>query len=366
MSALRHDLFQMPPKGKLPKQVVLDFEHWIRQGAYDPRESVVAIKPKNEISWDEVKKFWSFSPRTRPELPSPLNMRNGEAGTAVDRFIQMKLEEQGLSLGPPADRYTLLRRMTFDLTGLPPTYEEIREFISDESPLAIEKLLDRLLSSPAYGERWGRYWLDLARYANSNGADENHSYPNAWRYRDYVVGAFNKDTPYDRFVTQQLAGDLLPYSNESERRENLTATGFLVLGPKMLAEQDKPKLIADLVDEQIDTVGLTFSAMTYGCARCHDHKFDPILAEDYYALAGIFHSTRSMEHMAFVSQWNERELPQEELQLQIDHDMEYVQAAQDEVENFLKRVGVSEKEMTEDQKSELKNCDRKWMMQRKR
>ncbi len=359
LSALRHDLFQMPPKGKLPKQVVLDFEHWIRQGAYDPRESAVAIKPKNEISWEEVKKFWSFSPRTRPDLPSPLNMKEWEAGTAVDRFIQVKLEEQGLSLSPPADRYTLLRRMTFDLTGLPPTYEEIREFISDESPLAIEKLLDRLLSSPAYGERWGRYWLDLARYANSNGADENHSYPNAWRYRDYVVAAFNKDTPYDRFVTQQLAGDLLPYSDESERRENLTATGFLVLGPKMLAEQDKPKLIADLVDEQIDTVGLTFSAMTYGCARCHDHKFDPILAEDYYALAGIFHSTRSMEHMAFVSQWNERDLPQEELQLQIDHDMEFVQAARDEVEIFLKRAGVSEKEMTEDQKSELKKLRQK-------
>ncbi|HUP79771.1 MAG TPA: DUF1549 domain-containing protein, partial [Pirellula sp.] len=203
--------------------------------------------------------------------------------------------------------------------------DEVDAFVLSQQVDAYEHVVDRLLASPRYGERWGRYWLDLARYADSNGADENHSYPVAWRYRDYVIQSLNADLPYDDFIIEQLAGDLLPAASEEEQRKLITATGFLVIGPKMLAEQDKPKLVADMVDEQLDTIGKVFLGLTLGCARCHDHKFDPILAKDYYALTGILQSTKSMEHLNFVSQWNERDLPDELLsktikvhQVQID------------------------------------------------
>ncbi len=199
--------------------------------------------------------------------------------------------------------------MTIDLTGIPPTLDEVDAFERCHDDDCYEQVVDRLLASQLYGERWGRYWLDLARYADSNGADENHGYPVAWRYRDYVTQSLNMDIPYNDFIVEQLAGDLIPASSEPEQGRLITATGFLVMGPKMLAEQDKPKMVADIVDEQLDTIGKVFLGLTLGCARCHDHKFDPILAKDYYALAGILHSTKSMEHLNFVSQWNERDLP---------------------------------------------------------
>ena len=200
----------------------------------------------------------------------------------------------------------MIRRLTFDLTGLPPTHDEVAAFVADDRPDAYARLADRLLASPAYGERWGRHWLDLARYADSNGMDENVAYANAWRYRDYVVTAFNADLPYDRFLSEQVAGDLLTAERDPARRAALTGTGFLVLGPKMLAEDDPVKMEMDIIDEQVDTVGRVFLGLTLGCARCHDHKFDPIPTRDYYGLAGIFKSTRSMANHKVVAMWNER------------------------------------------------------------
>ena len=255
---------------------------------------------------------WAFRP---VRSHAPPEVRDGAWATSdVDRFVLATLERERLTPAPEADRRTLIRRATFDLTGLPPTPEEVDAFTKDAAPDAYEKLVDRLLASPRYGERWGRYWLDLARYADTNGSDENYAYPNAWRYRDYVIRAFNADKPYDRFVAEQVAGDLLPPSSlggEDERaaQDGLIATGFLVLGPKLLAEQDKAKLVMDVVDEQIDVVGQTFLGLSLGCARCHDHKFDPVSIVDYYALAGVFKSTRTMGDLGFVSLWNERELP---------------------------------------------------------
>jgi hypothetical protein len=229
--------------------------------------------------------------------------------TPVDAFVLAELEAQGLKPAPRADKATLIRRATYDLTGLPPTPEEIDAFIADRSPDAFAKVVDRLLASSAYGERWGRHWLDVARYADSNGLDENVAHGNAWRYRDWVIGCLNQDKPYDRFVVEQLAGDLLPTDDMATRHGRLIATGFLSLGPKVLAEADKEKMVLDIVDEQIDTTGRAFMGLTLGCARCHDHKFDPISSEDYYALAGIFKSTKSMESLATIARWWENPIP---------------------------------------------------------
>src|SRR5262249_35901323 len=193
--------------------------------------------------------------------------------------------------------------------GLPPTPEDIGAFLADDTPEAFARVVERLLGSPQYGERWARHWLDVARYADSNGLDENVAHGNAWRYRAYVVDAFNRDTPFDRFLVEQIAGDLLPADcDEPTRHERLIATGFLALGPKVLAEVDETKMEMDIVDEQVDTVGRAFMGLTLGCARCHDHKFDPIDTTDYYALAGIFRSTRTMETFKKVARWHENPL----------------------------------------------------------
>ena len=210
---------------------------------------------------------------------------------------------------PAADKITLIRRVTFALTGLPPTPEEVQAFLADRSENAYPQLIDRLLDSSAYGERWGRFWLDVVRYADSNGLDENIAHGNAWRYRDYVIQAFNDDIPFDEFIVEQIAGDLLPAAEDiALTNRQLVATGFLVLGPKVLAEGDEQKLAMDIVDEQIDTIGRAFMGMTIGCARCHDHKFDPISTEDYYALASIFKSTHTMESYKRIAKWNENEV----------------------------------------------------------
>jgi hypothetical protein len=314
LDALRYQFVEMPPAGKLDDSVIAKFKQWILAGAADPREAPAPPTGANKINWDEASEHWAFQPIV-PKSVTGYDDRGLEG--SIDAFVSAKLKQADLEPNPPASRSTWLRRVTFDLIGLPPTPEEMHSFLQDDRPDSYERVVDRLLASPRYGERYGRHWLDLARYADSNGADENHAYPVAWRYRDYVVDAFNQDVPYDQFTVEQLAGDLLPFSSEQERGRNLTATGFLVMGPKMLAEQDKPKLVADLVDEQVDTVGKVFLGLTLGCARCHDHKFDPIKTQDYYSLAGIFHSTKSMEHLQFVSQWNEIELPNRERSEQI-------------------------------------------------
>jgi hypothetical protein len=234
--------------------------------------------------------------------------------TPIDAFILAALEKKGLQPVRPADKRTLIRRATYDLTGLPPTPAEVQAFLDDDSPAAFARVIDRLLASPRYGERWGRHWLDVARYADSNGLDENLVYKNAFRYRDYVIQAFNKDKPYDRFIQEQLAGDLLPPAPElATMYERWTATGFLSLGAKMLAEDDPVKMEMDIIDEQLDTTARTFMGLTVGCARCHDHKFDPIPQADYYAMAGIFKSSKTMENFRVVAKWHEYVLaPKEE------------------------------------------------------
>ena len=195
-----------------------------------------------------------------------------------------------------------------DLTGLVPTTIDVDRFVNDKSPDAWAKVVDRLLASPQYGERWGRHWLDLVRYADSNGLDENVAFANSYRYRDYVVAAFNKDKPYSEFITEQLAGDLMPAKDDDQRNERLIATGFLELGPKVLAEPDKDKMVMDIVDEQIDVSSKAFIGLTVACARCHNHKFDPIPTKDYFALAGIFKSTKTMSSLNTVAMWEEKPL----------------------------------------------------------
>ena len=253
-------------------------------------------------------KHWAFRPIQAVAPPRAEQGPEASAGHPVDRFVQARLTARQLPLNAPADRRLLIRRASFDLLGLPPSAAEVEAFVHDPRPDAFDCLVERLLASPHYGERWGRWWLDVARYADTNGQDENKVMANAWRYRDWVIRSFNANQPFDEFTRDQLAGDLLPTKGVPERTklDRWTATGLLVLGPKMLAEQDKPKLVMDIVDEQIDVVTRAFLGLTVGCARCHDHKFDPIPTRDYYALAGIFKSTRTMENLSFVSKFNER------------------------------------------------------------
>jgi len=303
IAAVRHmdGAPQMPPNDRLSDRQIADLTAWVAMGApYPDAEAASAANAS----------FWSFQPPSDPAVPAVKN--TAWPRTALDHFILAELEAAGLEPAPPADKRTLIRRVTFDLTGLPPTREEIAAFLADESPEAFAKVVDRLLGSPHYGERWGRHWLDVARYADSNGLDENVAHGNAWRYRDYVVSAFNKDKPYDRFLLEQIAGDLLPAEDQATRHEQLIATGFLVLGPKVLAEPDERKMEMDIVDEQLDTFGRAVLGLTLGCARCHDHKFDPIATADYYALAGIFKSTRSMETFKKVARWHENSIATEE------------------------------------------------------
>tara|TARA_R110002095_G_scaffold216429_1_gene213709 strand:+ start:86489 stop:89473 length:2985 start_codon:yes stop_codon:yes gene_type:complete len=317
LQALEHDpeFYAMPPDEKLPAQVIANFRKWIQMGAPDPRKGNVPSSPKQKtelaFDFDKEREFWSFRPLKTPMVPEVKSEAWSES--AIDRFVKAKLDEKKLTPVEIADRRTLVRRVYFDLTGLPPSADDISKFVNDPSPQAYEHLIDRLLNSPLYGETWGRHWLDLARYADSNGLDINLTFYNAWRYRDYVIQAFNEDKPYNEFVREQIAGDLLPYENDDERTRNIVATGFLVMGAKMLSERDKEKLRMDVVDEQIDVTGRAFMGMTLGCARCHDHKFDPIPMTDYYALAGIFRSTETVHgnrlNNQFVSGWMTRPLP---------------------------------------------------------
>jgi mono/diheme cytochrome c family protein len=296
LKAVRHEkgVPAMPPMKKLKDAEIADLVRWIEQGA---------VYPKGVTTASVGSTHWAFQPIVEPKLP--VTKRAGWARSPIDRFILAELEAHGLEPALPADRRTLIRRATFDLIGLPPTPEEVEAFVRDASSGAYEKLIDRLLASPHYGERWGRHWLDLARYADSNGMDENLVYANAWRYRDYVIRAFNQDMPYDQFLREQLAGDLLP-------RPALAATGFLVVGPKMLAEDDPVKMEMDIIDEQIETIGRAFLGMTFGCARCHDHKNDPVSMADYYSLAGVFKSTQAMDNFSVVARWHERSVATKE------------------------------------------------------
>jgi hypothetical protein len=283
---------QMPPAGKLPDQVIADFEDWIKAGAPDPRkDSTPAPSPKlRGMSIEEGRKWWAFQPVQ--EIPPPPVQDAGWPRTKIDSFLLSKLEGKGLRPSLPADVRTLVQRVYVDLVGYKPTYEEIEAFTKNPSTDAYERLIDTLLASPHYGERWGRHWLDVARYA------DDALY--AWRYRDWVIEALNTDLPYDRFVKLQLAGDLMP----DTPREDLRALGFLGAAPLYFKEPRLSKevietFVADDWDERVDAVGRGLLGMTVACARCHDHKFDPITTKDYYGLAGVFASTSSGQRPTF-------------------------------------------------------------------
>ena len=278
--------------------------------------------PKYERGED----FWSFQPIIKPEVPQAKD-HEWAYGT-IDRFIRTVQEANGLSPVNDATRTQLVRRAYFALIGLPPTPEQIDAFANDTRPDAFERLVDQLLASPHYGERWGRHWLDVARFAESSGGGRTLLFKDAWRYRDYVIEAFNADTPYDQMVREQIAGDLLPYHSPAQRRRQLTATAFLALGPTNYELQDKQLLRYDVIDEQIDTLGKAFLGMTMGCARCHDHKFDPIPTTDYYALAGIFKSTRTLfNYTDNVARWVETLLPLEGAEAEEMAEVEAMEAA---------------------------------------
>lgn len=304
LEALRFETFKMPPKGKLPESVIADFETWVKMGAPDPRVGKAPSKPAG-IDIEAGRQHWAYRPLNRPGEPDVKN-RNWPAG-AIDRFVLASLEAKGLQPVADADRQTLIRRVYFDLIGLPPTPEQIDEFVNDPQPDAYERLVDRLLASSQFGERWGRHWLDVVRYAESLTL-RGFIMPEAWRYRDYVIDTFNADRPYDQFLREQVAGDLLPASTLAERQRQNIATTFLVLGNTNLEEQDKVQLRMDVVDEQLDAITKGFLAQTVTCARCHDHKFDPIPTRDYYAMAGILRNSKTLEH-ANVSKWLELPLP---------------------------------------------------------
>jgi hypothetical protein len=288
---------KMPPSGKLKDAEIAAIAQWIEMGAPWP----AAATSQSAV---QAKKYWAFVPPSAAPLPEVRN--SAWVQSPIDRFVLAALEAKGLTPAAAADKRTLIRRASYDLTGLPPTPEEIRAFLEDTRTDAFARVIDRLLASPHYGERWGRHWLDVARYADSNGLDENLVYRHAYRYRDYVIRAFNQDKPYDVFLKEQLAGDLLPGPvSDAVSFERWTATGFLSLGAKMLAEDDPVKMEMDIVDEQLDTTSRTFMGLTVACARCHDHKFDPIPQADYYSLAGIFRSSKTMENFNVVAQWHE-------------------------------------------------------------
>ncbi len=284
LKAIRYsDLnLRMPPTGKLTDGQIADFEEWIRQGAADPRAATAqAPAARQGIDWAEARKHWAFRPIRKPAVP--------EGPSPVDAFLSAK----GMKLSPAADKRVWLRRVTFDLTGLPPTRAEIAEYLGDTSGGADRKVVERLLASPQYGERWARHWLDLVRFAETNGHEFDNDKLDAWRYRDYVIRAFNEDVPYTQFVKEHLAGDLLAarVSKDGAHLESPLGTSWMWFGEVLNSATDSVKSRADMVDNQIDVMGKTFLGLTTACARCHDHKFDPIPTADYYGLAGIFHST---------------------------------------------------------------------------
>ena len=308
--------FEMPPKAKLPAAEIAILEEWVKTGAHDPRSAGTA-KVKKGIDLAEGRKFWAFQPVRDPSPPRiedtqwPLD--------PLDHFIRAKQEQQGIAPVADADRHTWLRRVSLDLTGLPPTETEVLAFAKDPSPQAFEVVVDRLLSSKAYGERWARHWLDLTGYADMMGTSNNVFAEHAWRYRDYLIDSFNADKPFDEFVREQIAGDLMPSQSTEDRAENIVATGFLMVGDIEIVNPDKARMEADHIDTQVNRIGQTFMGMTLGCVRCHDHKFDPIGVEDYYGIAGMLHSSPSSHKMPDMGVWsslNSTPLPETPAQLE--------------------------------------------------
>jgi hypothetical protein len=293
ITAVRHadPGLKMPPKQKLSAAQIADLEKWIAQGAPDPRtqDTVAAVESKYAIDWAKAREFWSFQPLNAAPAPEvktkswPLN--------DIDRFILSRLERENLPPAASADKRDWIRRATYDLIGLPPTPEEIDAFLKDTSAEAYASVVDRLLSSPHYGERWGRYWLDVVRYADTAGDNSDFPIPQMYKYRNWVIDAFNRDLPYDQFVRDQIAGDLLPPDEGAGNHARVYATGYLANARRFGSTvDDYPQHLT--IEDTLDNLGRTFLGLTINCARCHDHKFDPLTMQDYYALYGFFHSTR--------------------------------------------------------------------------
>ena len=294
----------MPPKSRLPADEVAILEEWVKRGAPDPRngETAKAAKPKRTINLDEGRKFWAFQPVANPAAPAVKD--SAWPKDPIDRFLLAKIEAKGLKPAGDADRHTWIRRVSLDLTGLPASADEVLAFSADKSEDAYAKVVDRLLSSPAYGERWARHWLDLTGYADMIGTSNEVFAEHAWRYRDYLIQAFNQDKPFDLFIKEQLAGDLMPSSSPEQRASQLVATGFLMVGDLEIVNPDKAKMETDHIDTQLIKIGGAFLGMTMGCARCHDHKFDPVGLEDYYGMAGMLRSSPSSGKMVGFGVWS--------------------------------------------------------------
>lgn len=296
LSLRGHGDLEMPPKKKLPEAIIHHFEQWIKSGAPDPRQHKKVATPARKFNLED-ESLWSFRAIKNPAVPAVKD--KDWANDPIDQFILAKLEGAGHRPTADASAGVLARRLYFDLVGLAPNYEQLKEFeqaYHKDAKQAVSRLVDELLASPQFGERWGRHWLDVARYGESNGDDglgRNATFPHAWRYRDYVIRAFNEDIPYDRFLTEQIAGDLLPVSTAEQRNRQLTATGFLAIGYKP-AKAMNNLFAMDVVDDQINVVSTGIMGLSVACARCHDHKHDPISTKDYYAMAGIFTSTETL------------------------------------------------------------------------
>jgi len=284
-----HPDVKMPPKARLTPEQVEHFVAWVRMGAPDPRVAgAVSLAPKAPTPAEAAKSHWSFLPVK--DAPAPQVKNGAWVRNDIDRFILAKLEQKNLPPAAPADKVTLLRRSTFDLTGLPPTPEQVDAFLADESPDAFAKVVDGLLASPHYGERWGRHWLDVVRYADTAGDSSDYPVPQAHLYRNWVINAFNADKPYDQFLKEQIAGDLLPASGDDDRNQKLIATGYLATARRFSVRPES--LMHQTIEDTIDVVSKSTLGLTLGCSRCHDHKYDPLPQADYYALYGVFASTR--------------------------------------------------------------------------
>jgi hypothetical protein len=343
IQALRYDSFEMPPEEPLSEAVINDFVYWVSQGAPDPRVKEIQ---KVEIEPLDPETLWSFYPRKQPETPE-VKLKDWSRDP-LDDFILSKLEKAELQPTNDASPRTLIRRLYNDLIGLPPTIEQVSNFETDyqqSGKQATERLVDELLNRPQFGERWGRHWLDVARYGESNGNDglgRNATFPHAWRYRDYVIDAINEDRPYDQFITEQIAGDLLPATTAEQRNRQLIATGFLAIGSKPALAMNK-NFAMDIVDDQINAVSTAIMGLSVACARCHDHKHDPIPTKDYYALAGIFSNTESLYGLAgnekltasptelhsLRSEWNPQDKVASDLRKGLKFSTEYDQTVAD-------------------------------------
>jgi len=314
--------FEMPPKAKLPASEIAILEEWVKLGAHDPR-TAGAGKQKKGVDLAEGRKFWAFQPVSNPK--PPLVKDTAWPLDPLDHFILKPLEAKSIKPVGDADRYTWLRRVSLDLTGLPPTAKDIESFSKDTSSDAYANAVDGLLNSKAYGERWARHWLDLTGYADMIGTSNGVFAEHAWRYRDYLINAFNADKPFDEFVREQIAGDLMPSKSVEDRAENITATGFLMVGDIEIVNPDKAKMETDHIDSQMIKIGQTFMGMTLGCVRCHDHKFDPIGVDDYYGIAGMLRSSPSSHKMPDMGVWstlNSTVLPETAAQLAVRKKLE--------------------------------------------